>query len=66
MESVGHFKSGRDYYDRGDWDKAVNSFQQAFTLNPKDKLTETYISRCEQLKADPPKSWNGVWVMTSK
>jgi adenylate cyclase len=66
MESVGHFKSGRDYYDRGDWDKAVNSFQQAFTLNPKDKLAEIYIGRCEQLKADPPKAWDGVWIMTSK
>ncbi len=66
MESVSHFKSGRDYYDHGDWDKAVNSFKQAFTLNPNDKLAEIYIGRCEQLKADPPKAWNGVWIMTSK
>ena len=66
MESVSHFKSGRDYYDRGDWDKAVNSFKQAFTLNPNDKLAEIYMGRCEHLKADPPKTWGGVWIMTSK
>jgi len=25
-----------------------------------------YIDRCQSLKADPPKDWDGVWVMTSK
>ncbi|MEQ9559230.1 MAG: adenylate/guanylate cyclase domain-containing protein, partial [Rhodospirillales bacterium] len=66
MEAVNHFKSGRGHYDKGDWDKATKAFKEAIALNPNDKLAETYIGRCEQLKAEPPKDWNGVWVMTSK
>ncbi|MCZ6800986.1 MAG: tetratricopeptide repeat protein, partial [Nitrospirae bacterium] len=66
MESVSHFKSGRTYYDRGNWDKAVRAFKEALDLNPKDRLAQLYIERCEQLTMTPPKDWNGVWVMTSK
>ena len=66
MEAVSHFKSGRQYYNRGHRDKAAKAFKEAFTLNPGDKLAEVYIDRCRRLKADPPKDWNGVWVMTSK
>jgi len=66
MEAVNHFKSGRSHYDKGDWDKATKAFKEAIALNPNDKLAETYIGRCAQLKAEPPKDWNGVWVMTSK
>ena len=66
MEAVSHFKSGHQYYNRGHWDKAAKALKEAFTLNPGDKLAEVYIDRCRRLKADPPKDWNGVWVMTSK
>ena len=66
MEAVSHFKNGRDQYDNGEWDKAIAAFKEAFSLNPDDKLSEIYIHRCEQLKTDPPKDWNGIWVMTAK
>jgi adenylate cyclase len=36
-------------------------------LHPGDKLSATYIERCEYLKAHPPEGkWEGVWVMKSK
>jgi adenylate cyclase len=66
MEAVGLFKCGREHYDEGNWEKAQQFFRNAFNLNPSDKLAETYVIRCEKLKADPPKDWNGIWVMTSK
>jgi adenylate cyclase len=66
MESVSYFKSGRDHYDRGDWDKAAQAFRETYLLNPHDELAVTYIARCEQLKAHPPKDWNGIWVLLSK
>jgi len=66
MESVSYFKSGRNHYDRGDWDKAEQAFKEACVLNPHDKLAVTYIARCEQLKAHPPKDWHGIWVLLSK
>jgi len=66
MESVNYFKSGRNYYNRGNWVKAIEAFTEAAALNPNDKLAETYVARCERLKNDPPKDWNGVWVMATK
>ena len=66
METVNHFREGRKLYAAGDWDKAIKSFNEALKANPDDKLSQTYIERCKTLKADPPKDWAGIWVMTSK
>ncbi len=66
MEVVGHFKEGRKYFGAGDWDKAINSFNSALSANENDRLSNIYIDRCEQLKADPPKDWDGVWKLDSK
>ena len=54
-------------YRAARWDAAIKAFQEALRLNPKDKLSEIYIERCETLKASPPDGeWNGVWVMEEK
>ena len=66
MDAVGYFTEGRKHYHAGSWDKAVKSFQDVLKANPADTLSETYIERCEHLKAEDPKDWNGVWVMKSK
>jgi adenylate cyclase len=66
MDNVNYFNEGVKQYRKGDWDKAVVKFGEAIKANPNDKLAETYIERCEHLKAEPPKEWNGVWVMKSK
>ena len=55
MEAVSHFKSGREHYNRGDWDKAAKAFKEAYSLNPGDNLAQNYIDRCNHLKAAPPK-----------
>ncbi|MBI2977753.1 MAG: GAF domain-containing protein [Rhodospirillales bacterium] len=66
MDNVNYFNEAVKQYRKGDWDKAVTKFREAINANPNDKLAETYIERCEHLKAEPPKEWNGVWVMKSK
>ncbi|MBI2587042.1 MAG: GAF domain-containing protein [Rhodospirillales bacterium] len=66
MDNVNYFNEAVKQYRKGDWDKAVTKFREAINANPSDKLAETYIERCEHLKAEPPKEWNGVWVMKSK
>ena len=66
MEVLNYFKDGLEKYRVGDWDPAIKSFKEGQRLNPKDYITEMYIERCQSLKADPPKDWDGVWVMTSK
>jgi len=66
MEVVNNFKGARVHYNNGDWDKAMGLFHECLKANPSDKLAQIYIDRCEALKADPPKDWDGVFVMTSK
>ncbi len=66
MEVVNNFKSARQHYNNGSWDKAIALFNECLKGNPNDKLAASYIERCEALKADPPADWDGVFVMTSK
>ena len=67
MEAVNNFKNGLTQYRTGKWDKAIGAFKETLSLNPKDKLSQIYIERCEHLKENPPgDGWDGVWIMTSK
>jgi adenylate cyclase len=67
MDVVNQFKDGIGKYRAGKWDAAVGAFREALRLNPRDRLSEIYIERCEKLKANPPEGeWNGVWVMDEK
>ena len=66
MDVVNYFTEGRKQYHEGHWDKAISAFKETLKANPMDKLSETYIERCQHLKKAKPKDWNGVWVMTSK
>ena len=67
MEVVNHFKEGRVHYGKGNWEKAIKSFQRALKLHPADTLSNIYIERCQHLQESPlPADWNGVWVMETK
>ena len=66
MEAVNYFSEGRNHYKKGEWDKSVASFKEVLKANPADALSNTYIERCELLKNEDPKDWDGVWVMKSK
>jgi len=66
MEGVNHFSEGRKHYRKGEWDKAIKSFKETLKANPNDHLSNTYIERCDMLKVEDPKDWDGIWVMKSK
>ncbi|MCK9273841.1 MAG: GAF domain-containing protein [Syntrophales bacterium] len=67
MEVVTHFKNGLDHYRRANWEKAVDAFQEALSLNCQDKVTEMYLQRCKTLKLqNPGAGWDGVWIMNEK
>ncbi|MCH7833356.1 MAG: adenylate/guanylate cyclase domain-containing protein, partial [Proteobacteria bacterium] len=66
MDNVNYFNEGVKEYRAGNWDKGIGRFKEAIQANESDKLAQIYIERCEHLKAEPPKDWDGVWVMTSK
>jgi adenylate cyclase len=65
-EAVNYFKAGLTYYRKGSWKEAVKCFADAGKLNPGDGLPPIFLDRCAKLIADPPKDWDGVWVMKSK
>ena len=66
-EVIGLFRGGLGYYRKGEFDRAIKQFQEAIALHPGDKLSATYIERCQYLQAHPPEGpWAGVWVMKSK
>ena len=66
MVVVGHFETGRGEYRAGNWEKATRSFEKCLELHPEDDLSKLYVQRCEQLLAEPPADWDGVWVMKEK
>ena len=66
MDVVNHFNEGRKKYISGNFSDAINSFNECLKANSLDKLSETYIDRCNQLISEKPKNWDGVWVMKSK
>jgi len=67
IDGLNYFKSGRELYHAGEFEKAIKSFKQVLKVNAEDKLAETYIGRCEHLiEEHPGGAWDGVWVMTSK
>lgn len=66
MDVVGYFSEGLQRYRSGDFDSAIQQFERAYSKNPGDKLSRTYVERCRHLLANPPKDWDGVWVMTEK
>jgi len=66
MDCVGNFTEGRNSYRNGEWDKAIESFKYVLNANPNDALSGFFIERCERLKAEDPKDWDGIWVMKKK
>ena len=66
MDVVNDFRDGINSYRRGAWDTAIGSFQRCLHAHPGDTLSAIYIDRCEALRTNPPETWDGIWVMTSK
>jgi adenylate cyclase len=67
MEAVNYFRDGLAHYRKGNWGKAIKGFEEAFSLNPSDRLAWSYVERCKFLKESPPDDpWEGIWVMKSK
>jgi adenylate cyclase len=67
MDVVNYFNEAIRIYRKRDFNKAIEKFEQALELHPKDKLSNTYIERCHYLMAHPPEDdWVGVWTMKDK
>ena len=66
-EALGLFKHGLESYRAQRWDAAIKAFEETLRLNPRDKASKMYVSRCQVLKENPPgDAWDGVFVMVTK
>jgi adenylate cyclase len=66
-ETLDLYKGGLEQYREGRFESAIGAFKQALEQNPKDKLSQIYIDRCNHYLETPPGAdWDGVWRLTSK
>ncbi len=66
VDVLGNFRNGVELYRNGDFQKAMDCFNQGIALHPEDQAAKMYVERCKVLMKKTPKDWDGVWVMTSK
>ena len=61
-----HFNRGRNYYYRGEWQKALTTFSAILAEVEDDGPTKLLEERCEQFLREPPAQWDGVYELTYK
>jgi adenylate cyclase len=66
MDVVNQFNAAVSQFRKGDFVRAQGYFNEALKANPDDALSTLYLKRCDILQKNPPKDWNGVWVLESK
>lgn len=60
-----HFKTGKTYYKKGEWDNAISEFKKALDIQP-DGPSRVFLERTEYLKAHQPENWTGVYEFKTK
>jgi len=64
---IGEFDKGLRAYRNQDWSEAIECFNSALKIEPKDGPSKTYLDRCKKLRTEKlPKDWDGVFVLTTK
>lgn len=64
-EKLNIYNRGLNLYREGDFKQARMVFAEV-AEKYKDKTSEMLVYRCEQMIADPPVDWKGVWKMEGK
>jgi adenylate cyclase len=57
------YQQALSLFQAGQFAQARPIFEQ---LAESDPVAASYIPRCDQLMANPPADWNGVWILTEK
>jgi len=65
MHMLEHFKKGKDYYTKGEWDKAIQTFETALA-HREDGPSKVFLERCRTFKQNPPANLDGVYRFTTK
>jgi class 3 adenylate cyclase/DNA-binding response OmpR family regulator len=56
------WQAGRSAWTDGDFARALDHFTTARRARIDDKAAGLMVKRCQQLMAEPPKNWDGVWT----
>ncbi len=60
-EWINEFLQGLGSYRKGDWDRAMEIFQTLSQEPINDKVSKIMLDRCNMLKNNPPKDWDGIY-----
>jgi len=61
------YEIGIAQYRECKWDEAGATFLKVLELRPGDPPSQLYMTRCRELKEDPPpQPWDGIFTMTKK
>ncbi len=62
-KAMEQFASALALFYRGEFNNARELFS---IITSDDPIARAYVAKCDELIANPPDNWNGVWVITSK
>jgi adenylate cyclase len=65
-EAMDCYAAGLDHYIRGNWDRALPMFEEAYHTHRQDKAAALLIDRCRGLILQPPDAWDGTFTLTEK
>jgi adenylate cyclase len=66
-DQIDRFHKGLEAYRNGQWETAVETFQELTFDYPGDGPSHVFVKRCHDLLTEPPEgSWDGVYVMKTK
>jgi adenylate cyclase len=61
------FHKGLEEYRSGQWETALETFEELVIKHPQDAPSHIFIKRCHDLLQQPPEgAWDGVYVMKTK
>ncbi len=61
------YNKGLAAYRQQKWDEAIQCFNDALAVDPKDGPSKLYLERSEKFRqTPPPEDWDGVFTMTTK
>eukprot|EP00127_Corallochytrium_limacisporum_P004300 Clim_evm245s157 gene=Clim_evmTU245s157 len=67
LEVVRYLKEGSALYRNGDFQSAKKSFTYCMELHPGDRVSQTFIKRCDHFIQDPPVGdWTGAHIAADK
>ncbi len=66
-DQVLKFNSGFQFYHEQQFEKAIQEFHAALSVDASDQTSQLYIKRCQDYMNNPPgDNWDGVFTMTTK